>query len=140
LARARAGAPEAIGAKAILASMLYADGSTEFATLVLPGVARLNSKALKEQVAQLRRFRFATPKEMLSICGVVPGCMPPFGGTVFPDVTRLYIDLSLLDYEWVGFNAADLERSIIVRSRDYVLASSPTAVLGFATTETEKDE
>lgn len=132
-ARAAAGAPEAIGAKAILVNMTFGDGHTEFDVLVLPGTSRVDSKSLKAQVPQLKRFRFASAEEMLSLCGVTPGCMPPFAAPVFPDVPRLFVDRSLMDYEWVGFNAADLERSIVVRSQDYLLAASPAGLVSFAT-------
>lgn len=91
----------------------------------------MDSKSLKAQVPRLKRFRFASAEEMLSLCGVTPGCMPPFAAPIFPGL-RLFVDRSLMDYEWVGFNAADLERSIVVRSQDYLLAALPAALLSFA--------
>lgn len=130
-ARAAAGAPEAIGAKAILMHMTFDGGNNEFNVVVLPGTSRLDSKALKKEVANLKRFRFASPEEMLSLCGVTPGCMPPFAAPIFPDVPRLFIDRSLLDYDSVGFNAANLERSIVVRTKDYLIAAAPSALLRF---------
>ena len=132
VARASAGAPEAIGAKAILVNMIFEKALVEFNVLVLPGTSRVDSRSLKSMVPQLKRFRFATADEMLSLCGVTPGCMPPFARPIFPDLPRLFIDRALLDHEWVGFNAANLERSIVVRSKDYVRVACPAMLFSFA--------
>jgi len=130
-ARARAGAPEAVGAKAILMKCDLKDGK-EFITCVLPGPSRLDSQALKESLPDIRRMRFATPEEMRSACGVAPGCMPPFAAPIFPQISRLFIDHSLLDHEWLGFNAAQHECSIVLRAEDYARVAEPTAILHFA--------
>jgi len=131
-ARARAGFPRAVGAKALLTKMTLDDGTSEFNVLVLPGPARVNSQALKAQVPRLRRFRFASNEELLDLCGVTPGEMPPFASTVFGGTSRLFIDETISGLDSVGFNAADLERSIIVSARGYLGVADPTAVLKFA--------
>jgi Ala-tRNA(Pro) deacylase len=131
-ARAAAGAPAAIGAKAILVNMTFDQGRTEFGVLVLPGNMRIDSKAVKSAIQQLKRFRFASAEEMLLLCGVIPGCMPPFAAPIFPEVPALFIDNSLLSYEWLGFNAASLERSIVVRSQDYLRVARHTNILSFS--------
>lgn len=130
-ARAKAGVPDAIGAKALLCKMEFSNHPTEFNLLVLPGPARLNSNALKSQLPGLKRFRFATSEEMFSLCGVLPGYMPPFASNVFSELSHLYVDAMLCDYEYVGFNAASLEHSMVVRCVDYLHAASPSALLHF---------
>jgi prolyl-tRNA editing enzyme YbaK/EbsC (Cys-tRNA(Pro) deacylase) len=125
LARSRAGAPEAIGAKALLCK-LEVIPHDEFCVVVLPGPARLDAQALKGLLA-VKRFRFATPEEMQAVCGVLPGCLPPFGPPVFPQIAQFVIDPSLFDYEYLGFNAANFERSIVLRSMDYLRAVKPFA-------------
>jgi len=130
-ARAKAGAPEAIGAKALLCKMEFADRPTEFDVLVIPGPARVDARSLKSQLPTLKRFRFATPEEMSSLCGVLPGYMPPFAGNVFPTVTHLYVDASLRDFRYIGFNAASLNHSIVITCHDYIRVASPTAFLRF---------
>lgn len=125
-ARANAGAPEAIGAKAILCKMQIAL-TPEFNVLVLPGPARLDAVALKMLIPGLKRVRFATAQEMQDLCGLQPGCFPPFGPQVFENVTRLFVDETLREYPMVGFNAADFERSIVLRSEDYARIVSPHA-------------
>jgi Ala-tRNA(Pro) deacylase len=135
-ARAEAGAPGAIGAKALLCKMEYGNGNIEFNVLVIPGTARLNSRALKTHFADLKRFRFATPEEMLQLCNVVPGCMPPFAKTIFSNTERLFVDESLLNFKLIGFNAASLERSIVIQCQDYLRAAMPSAILQFASFNT----
>lgn len=130
-ARTEAGYPEAVGAKALLCKMERASG-VEFNVIVLPGTFRLDSSALKVSIPNLRKFRFATPEEMFNLCRVVPGCMPPFAKNIFPELGHLFIDESLASFEWVGFNVASLEKSIIVRSLDYLRVAAPTSILRFA--------
>jgi Ala-tRNA(Pro) deacylase len=130
-ARAKAGFPETIGAKALMVKMERQQG-TEFNVLVLPGPSRLDSQALKGHFNDLKKFRFATPEEMLDRCRVVPGCMPPFANNVFPELNNLFVDKSLLKHQWLGFNAAALERSIVVRCQDYVRVAEPNAIINFA--------
>lgn len=129
--RAAAGFPQAIGAKALLCKMDRVLGS-EFNVLVLPGTSKLVNSALKTGISGLRKMRFATPEELLSLCGVVPGCMPPFGNRLFPEIKNLFVDRTLLTHEWIGFNAAYLERSIVMRASDYIQIADVTSVLDFA--------
>lgn len=126
-ARALAGFPSTVGAKALLLKAEFDRGS-EYCVTVIPGPGHLDSRSLKRHIPGLKKFRFATPEEMLNTCGVVPGAMPPFGGTVFPQISHLFIDDALRAVPFVGFNAAQLERSIVMRGEDYVRAAQPTEV------------
>lgn len=134
--RAAAGFPGAVGAKALLCKMDRVLGS-EFNVLVLPGTSKLINSALKSGITGLKKMRFATPEELLNLCGVVPGCMPPFGSSLFPGIKNLFVDRSLLSHEWIGFNAAYLERSIVMRSADYVQMAEISAILDFAENKEE---
>lgn len=131
-ARTRAGFPRAVGAKALLTKMTLDDGTSEFSVLVLPGPARLNSQDIKAKVPRLKKFRFASNEELLDLCGVTHGEMPPFASAVFSGTSRLFVDETISGVETVGFNAADLERSIIVSAQDYLGVANPTAVIKFA--------
>ena len=131
-ARTRAGFPNTIGAKALLLRMEFNDRHAEYCLVVLPGPARLDSHTLKKQLPGLKKFRFASADEMFEICGVTPGAMPPFGGSVFPQISRLFVDESLREVTVVGFNAASLERSIVMRGDDYMRVASPTRIFKFA--------
>jgi prolyl-tRNA editing enzyme YbaK/EbsC (Cys-tRNA(Pro) deacylase) len=105
---------------------------TEFNLLVLPGPSKLDSQAVMDQLPDLKPFRFASPEEMIDCCQLTPGSMPPFADSVFPQLDHLFVDESLLSYQWIGFNAAALERSIVVRSQDYLRVAAPSAILHFA--------
>lgn len=126
-ARAAAGSPKAVGAKAILCKLYFAVGE-EFAVFAMPGPYRLNVNAVKGILPGLKKLRFASSDEMVNLCGVMPGCMPPFGAPIF-DKVKLYIDPAISGCEEVGFNAARFETSIVVAAADYL-----KAVAGISTT------
>ena len=124
-ARASAGYPGVIGAKALLAKLYFKTGE-QFATIVLPGNHVLNKDALIAGVPDLKKMRFATPEEMRDLAGVVPGCMPPFASPIFPRIPLLIVDTALQDVDRLGFNAAYLEKSIVLPSEQYLSAITPS--------------
>lgn len=129
--RAKAGFPNAVGAKALLLKWTLSGGRDEYNVLVLPGFAKLSSKKLKQLFPELKKFRFATSEELIKLCGVPSGAMPPFGNKIFPAVEKLFIDNSITQSETVGFNIANLEKSIIVQSSDYLKVADYNAILDF---------
>lgn len=134
-AQARTAAGDAVvcGAKAIVVKLKRKGGATEFGVLVLPGSSRIDAKMLLEHLPDVKDFRFATQAELADHAeGLAPGMMPPFARTIFERLTRLYVDPGLLDHRAVGFNAADLTRSIIVASKDYVRVAAPDAMFRFS--------
>jgi Ala-tRNA(Pro) deacylase len=138
-ARAAAGQPDAVGAKAILCKLYFRD-KDEYAVFVMPGTRRMNSQAVKACIPDLKKLRFASAAEMLELCGVLPGCMPPFGAQVFPGIKRLYVDVSIRCQAKLGFNAAGFERSIVVSAMEYVKAvSSDATFLSFVENESVDD-
>lgn len=121
------------GAKAIVVKMNWKGSRSEFNVLVLPGPSKIAAKLLSQHLPDLKDFRFATREELAAHTeGLEPGMMPPFARPIFERLNNLYIDSSLLDHDDVGFNVADLTRSIVVASRDYLDVASPTAVFPFA--------
>jgi Ala-tRNA(Pro) deacylase len=130
-ARASAGFPS-IGAKALVTKLSLVAGGVEYATIVLPGPSRLDSRKLKAQMPDLKRFRFVTEAELFSLCGVPTGAMPPFGNKIFPGIAKLFVDGRLSQHEEIGFNAADLTRSIVMRSEDYLRVAEPTMIVDIA--------
>jgi prolyl-tRNA editing enzyme YbaK/EbsC (Cys-tRNA(Pro) deacylase) len=135
-ARERAGYSGVIGAKALLAKLYFKNRET-FATIVLPGNHTLDKNRLIAAVPDLKKIRFATPEEMLALAGVIPGCMPPFAAPIFPDVPLLIIANALASCETIGFNAAFLERSIILAARDYFSAVTPAFVIDCSVPKTD---
>lgn len=103
--------PLKIGAKAMI---LKTD--TGFIMAVLPADRKIDSAQLKE-ILNTKNLRFATPEELLEKTGLVPGAIPPFG-SLFN--LPMLIDKSLLEEEYIAFNAGSLEKSIKMKTKDYV--------------------
>lgn len=133
--RAKAGFPEAVGAKALVTKMNFNDGRVEFNVLVLPGFLRLSSQKIKASFPDLKKFRFVTSEELFGLCEVPPGAMPPFGSPIFPKLDGLFIDERISSVQTVGFNAAFLNKSIVMKSADYLKIAGHQAVLDFAEDE-----
>jgi Ala-tRNA(Pro) deacylase len=132
-ARAIGGGGLVCGAKALVVKMSWRGAGSEFNVLVLPGPARIDAKRLSDHLPELKKFRFASPAELAELTvGLEPGMMPPFGRQIFDAVNRLYVDSALLDHDLVGFNAAALTSSIVIRCRDYLNAADPTEIFSFA--------
>lgn len=116
------GEPLGVGAKALLLK-----SPEEFFLAVLPADKKLDSGALK-RVLGIREFRFATPEELFSLTGLVPGSVPPFGAPIFP--FRLYADTGIgEEYDRVAFNAGSLTRSVVMKVRDWLAIAAPTRFL-----------
>ena len=122
-----------IGAKAIVVKMYWKGGLSDFNVLVLPGTSKIAAKQLAERLRELKDFRFASREELAAYTdGLEPGMMPPFGKQVFERLERLYVDASLLEHDQLGFNAADLSRSIVVGAKDYARVIEPADVFPFS--------
>ena len=120
-ARTSAGAPDAIGAKALVVV-----GKDGFAMFVLPGMRRLDSRRTRGLIG---KYRFARPEEVREATGGLEvGTIPPFGRPVFTQIARLIVDTGIAYAEWVGFNAACLTRSAVMTGKAYLGAASPDLV------------
>ena len=111
--------PLKIGAKAMLLKI-----DTGFVMAVLPADKKIDSALLKK-VLSSKSLRFATPEELKEITGLVPGSVPPFGALF--NIPML-VDKSLLEEEYVAFNAGSLEKSIKMKTSDYVKIAQPALV------------
>lgn len=122
-ARAR-GEPLANGGKAIL---LKTD--EQFRLFVLPADRRLDSAAVKRELG-VRKTRFASPEELLSLTGLVPGSVPPFGPPILP--FELFVDETIRGNDRIAFNAGTLTDSIAMTVADYLAVAKPR-VFAFST-------
>ena len=95
-----------IGGKALVLKV-----GEDFRLFVLSAARKLNSIAIKDHFA-VKKFRFASPEELLQLTGLVPGSIPPFGKPVLP--FALFVNASILDNERIAFNAGSLTDSIIM--------------------------
>jgi len=111
------GEPLEIGGKALV---IKVDG--EFALFVLSAAARLETRALKRHFGA-KNIRFASPDELMTLTGLVPGSVPPFGRPVLP--LPLYVDPSVFDNRRMAFNAGSLKDSLVMDTSDYRLVAQP---------------
>jgi Ala-tRNA(Pro) deacylase len=106
------------------AKALVIKGGDAFLMVVLPADLSLDSTALRG-VLGTKRIRFADKDEVLSITGLTPGSIPPFG-SLFGLPT--YCDERLADNERINFNAGSHSVSIQMPYADYVDFERPTMV------------
>ncbi len=107
------------GAKALIIK-----GGDAFLMVVLPADLSLDSAALRE-VLGTRRIRFADKDEVLTITGLTPGSIPPFG-SLFG--LQTYCDERLADNERINFNAGSHTVSLQMTYADYIAFERPTLV------------
>ena len=120
-ARAGAGAPGSVGAKALIVKT-----SSGFAMLVLPGDARLAGGVVRGMIG---KFRFARAEEIAVVAdGLSPGMIPPFAAPVFEAIPMLIVDERIGREAQIGFNSAHLERSVVMAGSDYMQLIQPFAV------------
>ncbi len=113
-----------IGGKAIVMKI-----NESYKLFVLSAALRVNSASIKRYF-QVRRMRFATKEELLSLTGLAPGSIPPFGQPILP--LDLYVDGSILRNKRIAFNAGSLTDSIIMNTDDYLRVAGPKAVFDFS--------
>lgn len=118
------------GAKALIVK-----GGKEFVMAVLPADMFLDSPALRKHLG-CKRLRFATKEEVLSMTGLTPGSIPPFG-SLFNLVT--ICDERLADNERINFNAGSHTESIQMAYSAYCTHESPR-VAGIAKPAPRLDE
>ncbi len=106
-----------IGGKAIVIKI-----ENEFKLFVLSAALKIDSKKIKEHF-HAKTIRFATPEELLSLTGLVPGSVPPFGEPILN--LALYVDSSIQRNEKIAFNAGSLTDSIIMKTEDYLRVACP---------------
>ena len=58
--------------------------------------------------------------------GLPPGAVPPFGKPIFE--LGLYVDKSVLENEYIAFNAGSLTKSIKLRVADYLKVAHPIII------------
>jgi len=113
----------ASGAKAIVYKI-----QDEFKLFVFPADQKMDTKKIKayfkEQGLRVKKTRFATPEELDSMTGLVPGSVPPFGQPILN--LSLCVDPSLGSNEWINFNAGSLTHSIRMSYEDYIRISGAT--------------
>jgi Ala-tRNA(Pro) deacylase len=108
------GTPIEAGAKALV---LQAEDRP--VQVVLPGHRRVDNARLRA-ILGARTLRFATPEELFTLTGCLPGAVPPFGNLF--DLPVL-VDEELTRREEIAFNAGSNAVSIVMRCDDFLQLS-----------------
>ena len=113
-----------VGGKALLMK-----GDEVFRLFILPADRKLDSGAIRREL-DLKKLRFATPKELLELTGLVPGSVPPLGPPILP--FELCVDTAVSQNPRIAFNAGSLTDSIILEMSDYMSVAKPGRVFAFS--------
>ena len=106
--------------------MLKIDGS--YKLFVLSAALRIDSQKLKNHFSA-KKLRFASAEELMSVTGLIPGSVPPFGKPILD--LDLYVDTSIVRNGVIAFNAGSLTDSIVMSTEDYLTVARPT-ILDFS--------
>lgn len=75
-----------------------------------------NTKVRK--ILKSQKLRFATNEELKSLAGVEKGALSPIGKKLYP--FDHYIDNSILENEYIVFNAAVITLTVVMKVSDYL--------------------
>ena len=120
------GTPLAMGGKSIVMKL---DRGLGFVMLVTAGDRQVDNRLLRRHLG-VRRYRFATPDELLEHTGLTPGCVPPFGRPVFD--LALYVDAARATAPEIAFSLATHTASVRMATADWLAVARPTDVFPFA--------
>lgn len=108
--------------KAIVASVRGGGGGKRYVLAVLPGIRKLDMKALCRAMGA-QKGRFSPEDEATEMTGCVMGAVPPFS---FRDDLPVIVDPACKENQEVVFNAGRLDRSIFMDFADYERITGPT--------------
>lgn len=110
-----------LAAKCIVVMVKVGKKVTRHVLGVVPGNARVDLNAIKALMSGTY-VSFASPDNAERLSGSVVGTILPF--TFDPDL-ELVVDSAVLNNEEMFFNAARLDRSMVLRTEDYVKVAQP---------------
>ena len=108
-------------AKCIVMMVKIGKRTTKYVLGVVPGNARVDLTAVKA-LLNATYVSFASPDIAERLAGSVAGTVLPFA---FSPELELIVDPSLLENDELYFNAARLDRSVVLKTRDYVTLAKP---------------
>ncbi|MFD3529980.1 YbaK/EbsC family protein [Streptomyces sp. NPDC058664] len=108
-------------AKCIIAMVKIGKKEKRFALVVVPGDKRIDLAAVKALYGGTY-VSFASPEIAEDLAGSPSGTILPFA---FDERLDLFVDPALLENEEFYFNAARLDRSIALSSKDYRSLTEP---------------
>jgi Ala-tRNA(Pro) deacylase len=108
-------------AKCIVLMVKIGKKVTKYILAVVPGDARVDLNAIKA-LMNGTYISFASPDIAEKLAGSVAGTILPFS---FSTELELIVDPSLLENDELYFNAARLDRSMVLKTSDYVGLAKP---------------
>jgi Ala-tRNA(Pro) deacylase len=108
-------------AKCIIMMVKIGKKTTKYVLGVVPGDARVDLNAVKA-LTRGTYVSFASPATAETLAGSVAGTVLPFA---FNPELALVVDPSLLENDEIYFNAARLDRSMALATRDYIALAKP---------------
>jgi Ala-tRNA(Pro) deacylase len=108
-------------AKCIVLMVKIGKKVTRYVLAVIPGDARVDLQALK-RLLQGTYVAFASSDIAERLAGSVTGTILPFS---FNPQLDLVVDPSLLENDEIYFNAARLDRSMVLKTSDYLAVARP---------------
>ena len=108
-------------AKCIILMVKIGKKVTKYVLAVIPGDARLDLNAVKALMGGTY-ISFASPDIAERLAGSVAGTILPFA---FNPGLELIVDPALLNNDELYFNAARLDRSMALKTRDYLALAKP---------------
>jgi Ala-tRNA(Pro) deacylase len=117
------GFPLECGAKAIVMSVKLKGDTSSFVLFVMSATQKLDSKKARKLVPGCKSMSFATPEQVKSLTGCIPGAVPPFGSLWS---VQTFMDTSLQKVgEFIDFNAGLRTDSVRMRQEDYEKTENP---------------
>jgi Ala-tRNA(Pro) deacylase len=114
--------PVAAAAKCIVLIVKIGKKTSRFVLAVVPGDARVDTAKVKSLFNGASYAGFAAADVAERLAGSAAGTVLPFA--FHPDL-MLIADPSITEHEELFFNAARLDRSIALRTSDYVALAKP---------------
>jgi Ala-tRNA(Pro) deacylase len=108
-------------AKCIVLMVKIGKKVTKYVLGVVPGNSRVDLNAVKA-LMDGTYISFATPEIAEKLAGSLAGTILPFA---FNPELELIVDPSLLENDEIYFNAAHLDRSLALKTSDYVALAEP---------------
>ena len=108
-------------AKCIVLMIKMGKKITRYILAVIPGDAMVDFQAVKALLGSTY-VAFASPDIAERLAGSVAGTILPFS---FNEELELVVDPSLIENDEMYFNAARLDRSMVLKTRDYITVAKP---------------
>ncbi len=108
-------------AKCIILMVKLGKKVTRYVLAVVPGDARVDLNAVKALYGGTY-IGFSSPDIAERLAGSVTGTVLPFA---FNPELQLIVDPALLENEEMYFNAGRLDRSMVLKTKDYVALANP---------------